>query len=54
MEIHHEVYGSGPPLLYISGPGNDPQRCPVALLPVTSLFEMLAYDQRNDSPRGNS
>lgn len=46
IEIYYEVHGSGPPLLYISGTGNDLRRSPVALLPVTGSFETLAYDQR--------
>ena len=56
IEIYHEVHGSGPRLLYISGTGNDLRRSPAALLPVTRAFETLAYDQRglgqtSSSPR---
>ena len=46
IEIYHEVHGSGPPLLYISGTGNDLRRAPASLLPVTRTNHTLAYDQR--------
>lgn len=46
IEIYHEVHGSGPPLLNISGSGNDLRRSPASVLPINQAFETLSYDQR--------
>jgi len=46
IDIYHEVHGEGPPLMYISGTGNDLRRSPASILPVTRCFETLSYDQR--------
>ncbi len=46
IEIYHEVHGQGPPLLAISGSGNDLRRSPASVLPVNKVFETLSYDQR--------
>lgn len=47
LDIHHEIAGSGPPLLYISGTGGD-LRKPMGPLssPLRHHFTVLAYDQR--------
>ena len=46
IDIYFELHGSGPPLLNISGSGNDLRRSPAAVLPVNKAFETLSYDQR--------
>jgi 3-oxoadipate enol-lactonase len=46
IDVYFELHGDGPPLLYISGTGNDLRRSPASVLPVTRAFETLAYDQR--------
>lgn len=46
IEIYFELHGSGPPLLNISGSGNDLRRSPASVLPVNTAFETLSYDQR--------
>jgi 3-oxoadipate enol-lactonase len=46
IDIYFEVHGEGPPLLNISGSGNDLRRSPAARIPVNRAFETLHYDQR--------
>lgn len=46
IDIYYEVHGTGPPLLNISGSGNDLRRSPASVLPVNRSFETLSYDQR--------
>ena len=46
IDIYFEVHGHGPPLLNISGTGNDLRRSPASILPVNKAFETLSYDQR--------
>lgn len=46
IDIYFEVHGAGPPLLNISGSGNDLRRSPALILPVNKAFETLSYDQR--------
>ncbi len=46
IDIYFELHGSGPPLLNISGTGNDLRRSPASILPVNKAFETLSYDQR--------
>lgn len=46
IEVWFELHGSGQPLLYISGTGNDLRRSPASVLPVNRAFETLHYDQR--------
>ena len=46
IDVYFELHGSGPPLLNISGSGNDLRRAPAALNPVNRAFETLHYDQR--------
>ncbi|MGB0114870.1 MAG: alpha/beta hydrolase [Ilumatobacteraceae bacterium] len=46
IDIHYERHGSGPPLLNISGSGNDLRRSPAAVVPVNRAFDTLHYDQR--------
>ncbi len=46
IDIYFELHGAGPPLLYISGSGNDLRRSPASILPVNKTFETLSYDQR--------
>ena len=46
IEIYFELHGEGPPLLNISGSGNDLRRSPASILPVNRAFETLHYDQR--------
>lgn len=46
IDIYFEVHGAGPPLLNISGSGNDLRRSPASILPVNKVFETLSYDQR--------
>jgi 3-oxoadipate enol-lactonase len=46
IDIYFELHGSGPPLLNISGTGNDLRRSPASILPVNTAFETLSYDQR--------
>ncbi len=46
IEIYFEFHGDGPPLLNISGSGNDLRRSPAAVLPLNKAFETLHYDQR--------
>jgi 3-oxoadipate enol-lactonase len=46
IDIYFELHGTGPPLLNISGTGNDLRRSPAALNPVNKAFETVHYDQR--------
>lgn len=46
IDIYFELHGAGPPLLNISGTGNDLRRSPAAPNPVNKAFETLHYDQR--------
>ena len=46
IDIYFAVHGAGPPLLNISGSGNDLRRAPASILPVDKVFETLSYDQR--------
>jgi 3-oxoadipate enol-lactonase len=47
LELHYEVAGSGPRLLFISGTGADLRTRPnVFDSPLRDAFEILAYDQR--------
>ena len=47
IDIYYERKGSGPPLLFISGSGNDLRNTPNALDgPFPKYFDTLAYDQR--------
>lgn len=46
IDLYFELHGEGPPLLNISGSGNDLRRSPAALIPVNRAFETLHYDQR--------
>jgi len=47
IRMYYEIRGGGPRLLFISGTGGDLRRSPNAFdFPLTSHFEVLAYDQR--------
>ena len=46
IDVYFELHGAGPPLLNISGTGNDLRRSPAAPNPVNKAFETLHYDQR--------
>jgi len=46
IDIYFELHGAGPPLLNISGSGNDLRRAPASILPVNRAFETLSFDQR--------
>jgi 3-oxoadipate enol-lactonase len=46
IDAYFELHGSGPPLLNISGSGNDLRRSPAAPNPLNRAFETLHYDQR--------
>jgi len=46
IDVYFELHGEGPPLLNISGSGNDLRRSPAAIVPVNRAFETLHYDQR--------
>jgi 3-oxoadipate enol-lactonase len=46
IDVYFELHGEGPPLLNISGSGNDLRRSPASILPVNRAFETLHYDQR--------
>ena len=46
ISIHHEVHGSGPPVLHISGSGNDLRTSAPHLSPLNEHFTGLHYDQR--------
>ena len=47
IDIHYEVRGSGPPVLFISGTGSDLRVRPNAMDgPLARHFEVLGYDQR--------
>ena len=46
IDVYHELHGEGPPLLNISGSGNDLRRSPASVIPVNRAFETLHYDQR--------
>ena len=41
IDIYFELHGAGPPLLNISGTGNDLRRSPAAPNPVNKAFETL-------------
>jgi 3-oxoadipate enol-lactonase len=46
LKIYHEIHGSGPPVLHISGSGNDLRTSAPALSPLNEHFTGLHYDQR--------
>ncbi len=47
IDIHYEIGGDGPPILFISGTGGDLRNRPnVFDGPLAANFEVLAYDQR--------
>ena len=46
LDVHYELHGDGPPLLAISGSGNDLRVSQPSLLPVNRVFTTLSYDQR--------
>ena len=46
IDVYHEIHGDGPPLLAISGSGNDLRVSQPSLLPVNKMFTTLSYDQR--------
>lgn len=47
VALHYELAGSGPRLLVVNGTGTDLRRKPSVLdSPLTSAFEVLAYDHR--------
>ncbi len=46
IDVYFELHGAGPPLLNISGSGNDLRRSPASVLPVNKAFETLSFDQR--------
>ncbi len=46
LDVYFELHGEGPPLLNISGSGNDLRRSPASVIPVNRAFETLHYDQR--------
>ena len=46
IEIYYELHGSGPPLLDISGSGNDLRVSRPDQSPLTGYFTVLSYDQR--------
>ena len=46
VAVYHEVHGSGPPLLHISGSGNDLRRSAPAHSGFNRAFTGLHYDQR--------
>ena len=47
IEIHHEIRGEGPPVLFISGTGGDLRVEPnVFASPLAAATRLLAYDQR--------
>jgi 3-oxoadipate enol-lactonase len=46
IDVYHELHGDGPPLLVISGSGNDLRRSPASVLPLNKQFRTLSYDQR--------
>lgn len=47
IEIYYEIHGSGPPLLMISGTGNDLRHSMPDRSPLNKHFEVLHYDQRS-------
>lgn len=57
IEIYHEFHGVGPPLLMISGTGNDLRYSQPERHPINKQFEVLHFDQRGlgqtDTPPGN-
>ena len=57
IEVHYEIQGNGPRLLFIGGSGGDLRQKPgVFEGPLAREFEVLAYDQRglgqSDRPEG--
>jgi 3-oxoadipate enol-lactonase len=46
IDIYFELHGNGPPVLNISGSGNDLRRSPASVLPLNRAFQVLSYDQR--------
>ena len=46
LSLYYELHGSGPPLLHISGSGNDLRRSAPAASPLNDHFLGLHYDQR--------
>jgi 3-oxoadipate enol-lactonase len=47
IDVHYEIHGSGPRLLYIGGSGGDLRQKPgVFDGPLVRQFEVLSYDQR--------
>ena len=46
IEVYYEIHGSGPPLLDISGSGNDLRVSRPGDSPLAGYFTVLSYDQR--------
>ena len=47
VDVHYEIHGAGPRLLFIGGTGGDLRRKPnVFDSPLAGSFEVLSYDQR--------
>lgn len=46
LDLYYERYGSGPPLLNISGSGGDLRRSVPARSPLNKHFDVVHYDQR--------
>jgi 3-oxoadipate enol-lactonase len=47
VDVHYEIHGAGPRLLFISGTGGDLRKKPnVFDSPLVGSFEVLSYDQR--------
>ncbi|MCB0994300.1 MAG: alpha/beta fold hydrolase [Acidimicrobiales bacterium] len=46
LDLYHELHGDGPPLLMISGTGNDLRNSAPQLSPLNRRFTVCHYDQR--------
>jgi 3-oxoadipate enol-lactonase len=46
LDLHYERYGSGPPLLNISGSGADLRNAVADRSPLNKAFDVIHYDQR--------
>ena len=46
IDVYFELHGEGPPVLNISGSGNDLRDSPPGVIPLNRAFEVLHYDQR--------
>ncbi|MEM8619266.1 MAG: alpha/beta hydrolase [Actinomycetota bacterium] len=46
IDVYFERHGAGPPVLNISGSGNDLRESPPGVIPLNRAFEVLHYDQR--------